>query len=116
MALDETNHRLFVGCRRPPRLLVLDTGTGREVTGLSIGADADDIHYDALRACLYVSCGEGVLDVIRQKTTDAYDRVAEVKTATGARTSLFSPETNRVYVAVPHRGKQPSELLEFALR
>ena len=31
MALDEANHRLFVGCRKPARLVVLDTTTGKPV-------------------------------------------------------------------------------------
>jgi hypothetical protein len=30
--------------------------------------------------------------------------------ASGARTSLFVPELNRLYLAVPHRGNQPAEV------
>jgi hypothetical protein len=43
MALDAARHRLFVGTRRPPRLLVYDTGTGKQVSTVEAGSDSDDI-------------------------------------------------------------------------
>src|SRR5947207_12123785 len=36
MALDERNHRLFVGCRIPSKLVVLNTDSGTVVTKISI--------------------------------------------------------------------------------
>ena len=42
MALDEADHRLFIGCRRPPKLLVFDIDTGRTVAALNIVGDTDD--------------------------------------------------------------------------
>ncbi|MGE5127301.1 MAG: YncE family protein, partial [Betaproteobacteria bacterium] len=47
MALDEPHRRLFVVCRTPARLLVLDTGSGRQVAALPTVGDADDVFYDA---------------------------------------------------------------------
>src|SRR5258708_18875281 len=60
MALDEANHRLFVGCRRPAKVLVYDTTTGKESGSFDIVGDTDDLFYDAARRRLYVSGGEGV--------------------------------------------------------
>jgi DNA-binding beta-propeller fold protein YncE len=64
MALDERHHRLFVGCRRPARLLVYDTETGRPVAATPIVGDTDDLFYDAARRRLYVSGGAGAITVI----------------------------------------------------
>src|SRR5205807_844152 len=72
MALDEADHRLFIGCRRPARMLVYDTASGREVAGADIGGDTDDLFYDAARKRIYVSCGAGVVDVLRQQDADHY--------------------------------------------
>jgi len=48
MALDEANHRLFVGCRRPAKVLVFDTTTSARQTGaFEIVGDTDDLFYDA---------------------------------------------------------------------
>ena len=62
MALDDTRKRLFVGCRIPARLVVLDTTSGRIVASLSTIGDADDIFYDAGRRVVYVIGGEGAVE------------------------------------------------------
>ena len=110
MALDEARHRLFVGARRPPALLVFDTGTGAEVARANACADTDDVFYDAARGRLYLSCGEGFIDVLSTREGDGYARIARIATAPGARTSLFVPEQDRLYLAVPRRGSQGAEV------
>jgi DNA-binding beta-propeller fold protein YncE len=110
MALDERGHRLFVGCRRPAKVLVYDTTTGKEISSFDIVGDTDDLWYDAARKRLYISGGEGFLDVFQEQDADRFSRLAHVATAAGARTSLFSVDQNRLYVAVPHRGAQGAEV------
>ncbi len=105
MFLHEPGKRLFVGCRRPPRLLVLNTDTGARVAETTIHGDTDDLYYDAKRRRLYISCGEGFIDVVAEDG-DRYPRVESIPTAPGARTSWFSPELDRYFLAVPHRGSQ----------
>lgn len=114
MALDEANHRLFVGCRAPSRLLVYDTHSGKVTASLRIVGDTDDLFYDASRKRLYISGGEGYLDVVAQESPDHYTRLQHIPTAPGARTSFFVPELSRLYVAVPHRGNQATSLFVFA--
>jgi DNA-binding beta-propeller fold protein YncE len=113
MALDEAEHRLFVGCRSPAALLVFDTETGKPVARAGIAGDTDDVFWDEKRRQIYVSCGEGFLDVERGQG-DRYERVAHLPTAAGARTSLFVPELSRLYLAVPHRGGQGAEIRVYA--
>lgn len=100
MFLDELDHRLFVGCRRPARLLVLDTANGKTVGTVQISGDTDDLFYDAGRKKIYASCGAGFIDVIQQKDADSYELRERIPTAGGARTSFFSPELGRLYLAV----------------
>ncbi len=116
MALDEANHRLFIGCRQPAKVLVVDTGSGREVGSFEIVGDTDDLFYDNVRKRLYVSGGEGYLDVFQQQDGNRFARVARVATAAGARTSLYVPEQNRLYLAVPHRGSQKAEIRVYDAR
>ena len=115
MALDEADHRLFIGCRRPAKLLVLDTETGKTVAALDIVGDTDDLFYDAVNKRIYVSGGEGRVTVISQTSTDTYNVAGQVTTAPGARTSFFVPESRMLYVAVPHRGAQKAELRAFTV-
>lgn len=110
MALDEPRHRLFVGCRRPARLVIFDTTQGKPIADLEISGDTDDLFFDAKRQRLYVSCGEGFVDVIQCQDATGYQRVARMPTRSGARTSFFSPELDRLFVAVPQRGGQDAEI------
>ena len=110
MALDEANHRLFIGCRRPAKVLVFDTATGKEAGAFEIVGDTDDLFYDAARRRLYVSGGEGFIDVFQNGEANRFARVAHIATAAGARTSLFVPDLNRFFLAVPHRGSQRAEI------
>jgi len=116
MALDEANHRLFVGCRRPAKVLIYDTTTGKESGSFDIVGDTDDLFYDAARQRLYVSGGEGFLDVFQVQDASRFVRLARIATAAGARTSLFVPGLARLYVAVPHRGGQKAEIRIYEAR
>ncbi len=110
MALDEANHRLFIGCRRPAKVLIFDTTTGKEAGSFEIVGDTDDLFYDAARKRLYISGGEGFVDVFQHSEANSLARVAHMATAAGARTSLFVPDLNRLFLAVPHRGSQRAEI------
>jgi DNA-binding beta-propeller fold protein YncE len=106
MALDEADHRIFVGCRRGPMLVVLDSESGKEVAGVPIPGDTDDVFFDARRRRIYASCGAGYLAVIRQRDADHYEAVAELSTAKLARTSFFDPDADRLYLVVPCDGQR----------
>ena len=113
MALDEANHRLFLGCRKPARLVVIDTATAKPVTDIAISEDTDDLFYDAARKRLYLSCGEGFLDVVAQRDADHYERIGRVATAPGARTCFYSAQLDRLWLAVPQRGEQTAEIRTY---
>jgi DNA-binding beta-propeller fold protein YncE len=113
MALDEANHRLFVGCRKPSKMLVLDSESGKEIAQLNISRDTDDLYYDSATRRIYVSAGEGFIDTIDQKTPDRYKRIWAQTTVVGARTSLYVAEMGLLYVAVPAKDTQKSELRAY---
>ncbi|HEV2303641.1 MAG TPA: hypothetical protein VGR91_18910 [Stellaceae bacterium] len=100
MALDESGRQLAVGFWHPPRLVLLDAGTGAVGAELASCADADDAYFDDRRHRLYLSCGAGVVDVFA-RGAGGYRLAARVRTAAGARTSLFVPALDRLYVAAP---------------
>ena len=113
MALDETHHRLFVGFRKPARIVVFDTESGRAIVNLDSPGDADDIFYDNSRRRIYISGGDGFIGILQQNDADHYKTMTNIPTASGARTSFFVPELSRLYVAVPHRGVQTAEVRAY---
>jgi DNA-binding beta-propeller fold protein YncE len=115
MTLDETGHRLFIGCRRPAKVLVYDLTTGKETGQADIVGDTDDMFFDAQRKRVYVAGGDGFIDVLDTGSATA-SRMARISTAAGARTGLFSQQQGRFYLAVPHRGGQRAEIRVFETR
>jgi len=113
MALDDANHRLFIGCRLPPKLVVLNTETGEVVAKIDISGDPDDVFYDNKRRRIYAICGAGKIDIIEQTDPNTYAASSKVDTADGARTGLFVSERDTLFVAVPHRGSHPAEVRAY---
>jgi len=87
-----------VAFRDPAKLVLLDTKTGAPTQQLDTCGDADDIFFDAKRRWIYVSCGAGAIDVFQSDAT-GYRPLARVVTSSGARTALFVPEQDRLFVA-----------------
>ncbi len=114
MAFDAPDHRLFVVTRRPAQFLAYDSDTGRLVAHLPAVGDADDVWYEAQRHRIYITGGEGYVDVLEQRDPYHYAQIEKIPTAPGARTSFFSPELSRLYVAVPRRGGERAELRVYA--
>src|SRR5438477_1750991 len=112
MALDEANHRLFVGCRLPSKLVVLNTESGDVVAKIDISGDPDDVFYERKRHRVYAICGAGKIDIIEQADPNTHKALTKIDTADGARTGLFVPERDTLFVAVPHHGSQRAERSE----
>lgn len=115
MALDETNHRLFIGCRLPSKLLVLNTDSGDIVAKVDISGDPDEVFFDNKRHRIYAVCGAGKIDIIDQVGANSYKTSARVDTAEGARTGFFVADRDRLFVAVPHRGSQQAEIRAYQI-
>jgi YVTN family beta-propeller protein len=114
MALDEADHRLFVGTHQPPRMAVFDTTTGHMIAALPSVQDTDDLYYSANRKRIYMPGGEGFVDVFQMNDPDHYQRLARIPTAIGARTAGYygvaGKGFDRFYLAVPARGREPAEI------
>jgi DNA-binding beta-propeller fold protein YncE len=113
MALDQRSKRLFVGCRLPARLVILDTNSGQIVSTLPTVGDSDDVFYDPSRRLIYVIGGEGAVEVFLQRDPEHYESIGKEQTAPGARTGLFVPSANHLYIAVPHHGSQAAKILIY---
>jgi hypothetical protein len=108
MALDEEKARLAVVYRSPAKLSVRDTRDGSVIAERDTCGDTDDVFLDEKRRRLYVTCGEGFIDVFAAGSE--YPRIARIATRRGARTSLFIPTRDRLAVAARATGTDPAEL------
>jgi hypothetical protein len=120
MALDEEDHRLFVGIREPARLAVFDTTLGRMIVALPSAEDADDLYYDSEHKRVYVPGGEGLIYVFKMNDPDHYHLLSKIPTALGGRTAGYFGRTgkgmHRFFLAVPSRGEQKAELRIYTIQ
>jgi DNA-binding beta-propeller fold protein YncE len=112
MALDESSGRVLVAFRNPAQLGVFSMQDGSVIGTVDACGDADDLFVDAKRQRAYLSCGDGYLDVFEAQG-DTYRRAARVPTITGARTSLFVPELDRLFVAARANPGAPAAVWVF---
>jgi DNA-binding beta-propeller fold protein YncE len=115
MALDAVHHRLFVGDRKPGKLVVLNTDDGSTVATLPLGDTSDDMTYDPVQGRLYSSSAEGV-DVIGQDSPNSYHELQHVDTK-GGKVSIYVPWLKRYFVAHTKDERSPvAELLIYEVR
>lgn len=96
MALDVAQAKLAVVYRFPARLQLIDAATGAAALDRATCGDADDAFFDEARHRVYVICGSGAVDVVDLAHPD---RSRQISTRGGARTGLFVPELDRLFVA-----------------
>jgi DNA-binding beta-propeller fold protein YncE len=116
MALDEANHRLFITCRTPAEVLVLDTESGNVVARIAAVTRADDAWYDAVNKRAYVSGGGGAITVIQETDANHYSEIAQFKTPDGGRTSCLVPQLNRLFLGVWGQRGQREELRIYEIQ
>lgn len=114
MALDETGNRLFIGCRRPSKLKMINAKTGEGLFAINGSGDADDVFYNPSDSLVFVSAGQGYIDVFKAGKNELV-QTTRIKTGSGARTSLLVPEEKKFLLAAPAHGGDPAALWVYNL-
>ena len=96
MTIDAKKGRLFIGCRKPQKMIVMSTKDGKVLADLPIGMGVDATKLDGSEA--FASCGDGTLAVVGETSTGKFEIVQTVKTMQGARTMGVDPETHKIYL------------------
>jgi len=109
LVLDEPNHRVSIATRKPAKFIVYDSETGKVVATLPTAEMNDDMWFDAGRKRYYVT-GNETTAVMEQRDADHYSRLTDVPTGFRAKTSIYVPELNRLYIAVSGKGKPGAKM------
>jgi hypothetical protein len=104
--------RVLIVTRLPGLLRALDPRDGRVLAEAHACGDSDDLFFDARRGRIYVSCGDGHIDVFADRGA-GFERLAPIPTSGGARTSLWVPELDRLFLAVRAAGDQPAAIWAY---
>jgi len=78
--------------------VVMNAQDGKTVGTVPIGAGTDAAGFDAEAGLIFVSNGDGTLNVIRQKSPDQYESAQTVATQQSAKTMAFDKKTKKVFL------------------
>lgn len=116
MAYDAAQHRVIVGYRIPAKLIIYESESSKELFSAPMVGDVDDLYWDAKSKQVYVSGGGGAVNIFKQTGEATYEKIAGIKTRSGARTSLFVPELGLFLIAAKESGDQKAALLVYKAR
>jgi hypothetical protein len=95
MSIDGKQHRLFIGCRKPQQLIVMNAENGNVETSIPIGTGVDATAAHEGQA--FASCRDGSLTVAGLKD-GKLELDQTVKTPEGARTLAIDRTNHRIYL------------------
>ena len=115
LAVDESAHRLFVGCRSEV-MVVVDSATGTEITSVPISKGIDGMTFDSSSKRIYSEANTGAIDVYEEVDADHYRSLGSIPTGSAAKPGLLVPELNRYFVAAPQHDNGDAAILEYKIQ
>jgi DNA-binding beta-propeller fold protein YncE len=117
VAFDPAQHRLYVVCRSPGMVVVLNSDTGALIDKLPAPLRSDEVQYDPAAHRLYVPGGEGFMGIYDTSDPNHLRLVEKVTTAPGAKTGLLVPGMHRLFLAVsPGDSKAMARILTYEVK
>ncbi len=115
LALDESNHQLFVAGRKPGKFGVIDTASGEEVEVLPANDLVDDMSFDPAINRVYLACGEGFVDIYQRTEGGKYEEVAKVPSGYKGKIGFLVPQLHRYFVVTTKHNTTPAKLLIYSV-
>jgi DNA-binding beta-propeller fold protein YncE len=117
VAFDQAQHRLYVVCRQPGMVVVMNSDTGSIVGTQPAPLRADEVQYDSNSHRLYVPGGEGYMGIYDTSDPDHLKIVEKVTTEPGAKTGILIPGIHRLFLAVsPGDSKAMAKVLTYEVK
>jgi hypothetical protein len=104
MSMDKEHRRLFVGCRKPQKLIVMSADDGKVMADLPIGAGVDATQFD--NGYVFASCRDGSLAIAQETSPGKFQIVQNLKTRPGAKTMAIDSTTHTVFLPTAEFGTQ----------
>ena len=95
MSMDTAGRRLFIGCRKPQKLIVMDANDGKVLADFPIGKGVDATKFDGED---FASCGDGTITVVGETSPGKFEVVQTVQTPKGARTMGVDTANHTLYL------------------
>ncbi len=108
LALDVKNHILFVACRNPQTMVMLDANDGKYLGDLPIGRGCDGAVFNPKTMECFSSQGDGTLTVIKENSPTSFVVEQTLKTMPGAKTLTLDSKTGKILLIAAEFGAAPA--------
>ncbi len=108
LAYDAKTHRLFIGARNEPKMIVMDAASGKVITSAPIGTGVDYAAFDPDAKLIFFSCADGTLNIFHEKSADEYEDAGAIKTQQSAKTLAFDPKTKKIFLSAAEYVETPA--------
>lgn len=117
VALDEPRKRLYVVCRKPGMVVVMNSDNGAVLSTEPAPLRADDVLFDSAANRLYVPGGQGYIGIYDTTDADKLKLVANVPSAPGAKTGILLPDMKKLILAAsPGESKAVAKILVYNIQ
>ena len=108
LAYDAKTNRLFIGCRKEPKMVVMDASNGKVLASFPIGTGVDYAAFDPKANLAFFSCGDGTLNIFHVKSATEFDDAGAVKTQPSAKTLAFDTKTGKIFLPSVEQVETPA--------
>jgi DNA-binding beta-propeller fold protein YncE len=108
LALDAANRVLFVACRNPQVMVIMNADTGAILTTLPIGKQNDGVMFNPDTGEAFAPSGDGQLTVVK-KSGRNFMVEQTLATAPGARTIALDRKTGHIFLMTADYGPVPPD-------
>jgi DNA-binding beta-propeller fold protein YncE len=96
LAMDAKNQILFVACRKPQTMVILNAKDGKVIDALPLGAGTDGAVFNPATMEAFSSQGDGTLTVIKENSPTSFVVEQTVTTPVRAKTLTLDSKTNQI--------------------
>jgi DNA-binding beta-propeller fold protein YncE len=96
LALDAKHNVLFVACREPQVMVMLDAKTGKYLADLPLAGGSDGAVFNPKTGEAFSSHGNGTLSVIKETSPTTFEVEQTVQTMPGAKTLSLDAKTGHI--------------------
>jgi DNA-binding beta-propeller fold protein YncE len=109
LALDARTRVLFVACRNPAVMVMMNADTGTILTTIPIGAQNDGVLFNPATSEALAATGDGHLTVIKEDGPERFSVEQTLTTLPGARTIALDAKTSHIFLMTADYGPVPAD-------
>ena len=109
LALDAKNGVLFVACRNPAALVMMNADSGAILETIPIGLGNDGVVFNPATSEAFASQGDGTLAVVKENGPTSFTLKQTLPTQSGAKTLTLDSKTGHIFLIAADYGPVPAD-------